>query len=479
MPPSRPSPAVFLIPCWLLFHPSIQAENPASSSDRPNILFLMADDLGWSDLGVTGSPWHRTPVLDRLAREGLRFTDAYSNGPNCAPTRACLMSGQYPPRHGIYTVASGARGQARHRKLVPVENETVLAPRFVTLAETLRAAGYQTAHFGKWHLGHPGETGPLEQGFELNVAGNHRGHPPSYFSPYRNAQLADGPDGEYLTDRLTREALAFLDRRESDRPFFLYFPFYTVHTPIQGKPEKVEKYRELLAGKKPAHPGYAAMVESLDENVGRLLAKIDELGLRESTLVIFTSDNGGLGGYEGLGTREYTSNAPLRGGKGMLHEGGIRVPLIVRWPGQVPAGKVSSTPVITLDFYPTLAALAGVTENLPALDGVNLLPILRDPEGATLPGDRALFWHFPGYLQANVQRGTWRTKPGGVIRLGRHKLIEYFEDGRRELYDLEEDIGEKRDLSSERPELVEKLHARLKEWREAVRAPLPTPVPGD
>ncbi len=450
---------------------------PAALASPPNIVLFVADDLGWTDLACSGSGYYRTPNVDRLAKSGIRFTAAYTCGPNCAPTRACLMSGQYSPRHGIYTVGSGARGQARFRKLIPVTNTTVLDTGLVTLAERLQAAGYATAHLGKWHLGPPPKAGPRQQGFDVNFAGNRTGSPRGgYFSPYKNPQLADGPPGENLTDRLSTEAANVIRqhvKRSPQQPFFVYLPFYAVHTPIQAKQELAAEYarRKPVGGH--GNPKYAAMVETMDAGVGRVLAALDELKLADKTVVIFTSDNGGLGGYGELGGstgRSITSNAPLRGGKGMLYEGGIRVPLMVRWPGQTRPGSICATPIITVDFYPTLVEIAQTT--IPAdqvADGVSFTPLLR---GRSLP-DRSLFWHFPGYLQANARKGTWRTTPAGAVRSGDWKLIQFFEDGRRELYHTGRDIGEARDLASDQPDVAKRLFTSLQAWRTRVKAPMP------
>ena len=446
----------------------------AEPKGQPNIVLIVADDLGWKDLGCYGSQFYETPHIDTLASSGMRFRSAYSCGPNCAPTRACLMTGRYTPRHGVLTVGTSARGRARYRKLVPVENKTTLAPSFVTIAELLHGAGYATAHFGKWHLGAPGAAGPREQGFDLNVGGNHSGSPRGgYFSPFKNPQLPTVPEGTHLTDLLAREVCRFI-RQQGERPFFAYVLFYAVHSPWQGKSELIEKYRSKRGSGGQSNPTYAAMIETLDDAVGRILQTLDELHLRDETVVLFYSDNGGVGGYRELGLRArgVTSQAPLKGGKGMLYEGGIRVPLIVRWPGVVDAGRVSDEPVTSVDFFPTLAELAGVTSDLPKpLDGVSLVPLW---EGAEITRD-AIYWHFPCYLQAGGGGGgQWRTTPAGAMRRGRWKLIEFFESGRLELYDLSADIGERNNLAAERPELVRDLHKELKAWRSAVSARMPS-----
>lgn len=438
---------------------------------KPNIVFVLIDDMGWRDLGCYGSKYYETPNIDRLAAESMVFSDAYTCGPNCAPTRASLMSGQYTPRHGIFTVDSSERGPKNLRKLIPQENKTVLDAGIVTIAEAIKPAGYVSAGMGKWHLGNDPGHGPIGQGFDVNVGGFQAGHPRSYFSPYKNPELKDGPGGEYLTDRLTDEALKFIEANRN-KPFFLYLPHYAVHTPLQAKNEMVGKYKAKEPSNGQGNPTYAAMIESTDQGVGRIVAKLDELGLTDNTIVIFSSDNGGVGGYKTLGIQggEITSNAPLKGGKGMLYEGGIRVPLFVRWPGVVKPGSRCDEPVITVDFYPTLLEMAGAER--PAghvLDGQSVVPMLKGD--AALDRD-AIFWHFPAYLQGGG--GTWRTTPAGAVRKDQWKLIEFFEDGRLELYNLVRDIGEKEDLAEKMPEKTKELHDLLKNWRRSVNAKVPT-----
>ena len=441
------------------------AEKPPS----PNIVLIYIDDLGWRDVGFMGSTYYETPNIDRLAAESVIFTNAYANAPNCAPSRASLLTGQYTPRHGVYTVGSPERGAAHLRKLVPSPNKTALDTGFVTLAEALKAAGYATAHVGKWHLGGAGHL-PTDQGFDVNVAGDHQGHPPSYFYPYERGtnSLPDlregGQEGEYLTDRLTDEALRFIDAH-AEGPFFLYLAHYAVHTPIQAKEAIINTYRQKPGDEAHHNPTYAAMIESVDESVGRVLGKLDALGLTDNTVVFFFSDNGGYG--------PTTSMAPLRGSKGMLYEGGIRVPLAVHGPGIRAAGRTDATPVIGTDLYPTILEMAGAA--LPPgqpLDGVSLLPLLA--EQAPL-ASRALFWHFPVYLEAyRGMSGPWRTTPAGAVRQDDYKLIEFFEDGRLELYNLHDDIGEQNDLAETMPDKVQELHALLQNWRASVQAPVPS-----
>jgi len=444
------------------------------SAAKPNVVFFYIDDLGWTDVGYMydllgrKERFYETPHIDQLAREGMVFFDAYANGPNCAPSRASLMSGQYTPRHGVYTVGDPRRGNHRYRKLEPVENTTVLGDEFVTIAEALRANGYRTASMGKWHLG----PDPRQQGFDVNVAGCHWGSPRGggYHSPLRYPNLRVPEEGVYLTDALTEKALQFITKN-ADRPFFLYLTHYAVHTPLQAKAALAAKYR----GKQPApyhrNPTYAAMIESVDQSVGAVLAKLDELGVAEDTLVVFFSDNGGFSGA--------TGNHPLRGAKGMLYEGGIRVPLVIRWPEVTEPGAVCREPVIGVDLYPTLLEITGTrTADDYPLDGVSLVPLLRDAEARL--SRPALFWHFPCYLQGrgDPHGGPFRTTPAGAIRMGDWKLIEWFETGRVELYRLRDDLGETRNLADRCPDKRNELHRALRQWREQIGAPVPkTPNP--
>jgi len=443
----------------------------SAAADRlPNIVLLVADDLGWTDLACYGSGYYQSPHIDQLAAEGMKFTDAYAYA-NCAPTRACLMTGQNTPRHGMYTVSTGARGKERDRKVIPVENIQSLDPSTPTLGTLFKSVGYVTAHVGKWHLGTPGQSGPLELGFDYNIGGFRGGMPKTYFAPYENAHLPDGPEGENLTDRLAEEAVKII-RQHRDEQFFLYLPFYAVHVPLEAKEPLIEKYkqREPVGGHH--NSTYAAMIETLDAAVGRVLQTLDELQLADETLVIFISDNGGLGGYASMGlphSRNITDNAPLKGGKGSFYEGGIRVPMIVRWPGVIAPGTECDVPVSVLDFFPTLATVADAdTPTDHPLDGTDIVPLWR---GDSIE-DRALFWHFPGYLEAYGPE-KWRTTPVSVIRDGRYKLLEFLEDGRLELYDLQEDLGEWNDLADEVPHTASKLLTKLRNWRDAVGAPLP------
>ena len=433
-----------------------------------NIVLILADDLGYGDLSSYGSDYFQTPHLDQLANQGMRFTDAYANSPNCAPTRAALLSGQYSPRTGIYTVNSSARGPVTERVLIPTKNQRSLEPRVVTLAEAIRDAGYKTAHMGKWHLGEGSETGPLGQGFDVNLAGNHRGHPASYFSPYSNAELSDGPAGEYLTQRLTTEAIGFIESNQA-QPFFLYLPYYTVHTPIQPNAKDLARIEKREPGEVHTDQRYGAMVEGMDGQVGRILAALDRLKLAENTIVVFASDNGGRS--------PETDMLPLRGSKGMLYEGGIRVPFIVRWPGVTKPATVSHEPVLTFDLYPTLVAAAGgkLPKGTP-IDGRNLAPVLADSTADL--GREAIFWHFPAYLHGyrsmseEGPRPGWRATPSSAMRAGDWKLIQSFETDTFELYNLAEDPGEKTNLASAKPEVLKRLEAQLEAWQQATDAPV-------
>lgn len=444
------------------------ATGNAHADSKPNIVVILADDLGATDLACTGSGYYLTPNLDRMAAEGVRFTQGGTCGPNCQPTRAALMSGQYGPRTGIYTVGSPSRFDTTKRPLVPVANVVELNPKVVTFAEALKGAGYATGLFGKWHLGQDDAHHPLAQGFDEAIVsmGKH--------FDFTTSPHVDVPPGTYLADFLTDCAVDFINRHK-EQPFLLCVHHYAVHSPHQAKPEMVAKFQGRPAVGGHHDPTYAGMIASVDESVGRIVKAVEDAGLGANTLVIFTSDNGGVGGYaeEGiLGGGKITSNAPLRGGKGMLYEGGVRVPWIARWPGTIAPGRVDSTPFFSVDLYPTLLELAGAKEPDPAsqpLDGLSLVPVLK---GMGALQDRDMFWHFPGYLGAGKHH--WRTTPAAAIRRGDWKLITFFEDGRRELYNLKEDPGQKHDLVASEPERMAEMAARLAGWQKAIGAPMPT-----
>jgi arylsulfatase A-like enzyme len=453
--------------CLVLGLALAESVSAAEAPRKPNIIFILADDLGWTDLGCQGSRYYETPQIDRLAADGVRFTSGYTCGPNCQPTRAALISGQYGPRTGIYTVGSIDRFDWQSRPLRPVDNVQQLPLEKVTLAQSLKKAGYSTALFGKWHLGQTGAYHPSKRGFDeaITSMGKH--------FDFVTQPKVDYPKGTYLADFLTDKALGFIERHKGE-PFFLCLHHFAVHVPHEAKPELIQRFQPKKAEGGHHDPTYAAMIASIDESVGRVLAKLDELKLAGDTLVIFASDNGGVGGYvrEGLKKAgDVTDNAPLRGGKGMLYEGGVRVPYLFRWPGRIKPGQVCDEPINSVDLYPTLLELTGAQPpaNYP-LDGVSYLGLLTG-EKQTL-GREALYWHFPGYLGAG--KGSWRTTPAGSVRAGDWKLLEFFEDGRRELYNLKEDIGEKKDLAATMPEKRDELHRKLVAWRSAVKAPMPT-----
>ncbi len=437
----------------------------ASAADKPNVVFILADDLGWTDLGVQGSKYYKTPNIDRLAAEGMRFTNGYTCGPNCQPTRAALMSGQYGPRTGVYTVGGIERFNWQTRPLRPVDNVAKLPTEIETLAETMKRAGYATGMFGKWHLGDTAEHHPSAQGFDEAIvsAGQH--------FDFNTSPKTEYPEGTYLADFLTQKAEGFLEAHKAG-PFFLYLPHFGVHSPYQAKKDIIARFKDEQGAGGHDDPTYAAMIASVDESVGRVVAKLDELGVRDNTLVIFSSDNGGVGGYESVGLvgkNGVTNNAPLKGGKGTLYEGGVRVPYIFNWPGKIEAGTLNERPINSVDLYPTLLELASAEKPQQPLDGVSYLKSLLGQDAATRG---PLFWHFPGYLGANNDQ--WRTTPCGSIRDGDWKLIEYFEDGRLELYNLANDIGETKNLAEAEPERAKKMHGAMVAWRESVGAKMPT-----
>jgi len=444
----------------------------AADVRKPNIVLFLIDDLGWMDLGCQGSTFYQTPHVDRLAREGARFTDAYAACAVCSPTRAAILTGKYPARllltdwlpSGRWDPKSKLREGRFLRELPSAE---------LTLAEALRDGGYRTASIGKWHLGGAPFSLPEHHGFDVNIGGNAHGAPGSYFFPYagdwkipgtgQRAKwnvLPDGKPDEYLTDRLTDEAVQFINQNV-DHPFFLYFPHYGVHTPLQAKAEVISKYERIPDSQRQGKPEYAAMVESIDDSVGRVMAALKELKLDANTVIVFTSDNGGF--YNA------TSNAPLRANKGAYYEGGVRVPLIIKWPGVAQPGLVASEPVTSTDLYPTCLAAAG----LPAQpnqhqDGVNLRPVLAG-EGSLAA--RSLFWHYPHYNEHPS------SVPSSAIRKGPWKLIETFDPEGIELYNLDHDLGETKNLAATETAKLTELRRELDAWREEVGAEMMKPNP--
>lgn len=433
--------------------------------DRPpNVILFVVDDLGWKDLGCQSSDYYQTPNIDRLAARGVRFTDAYAACAVCSPTRASILTGKYPARlmltqwlpAGRWDPDKNKMREGRFLRQLPLEE--------ITLAEALRPS-HATFHVGKWHLGGMPFSYPEHHGFDVNIAGSDHGAPGSYFYPYKGTwtipttgkkvvkqTLPDGEPGEYLTDRLTEEALTLIRGYET-KPFFLYLPYYAVHTPLQAKKGKMKKYEAIPESERQGPPAYAAMVETVDDSVGIVMATVEELGLTDSTHIVFTSDNGGFA--------KATDNSPLRANKGSHYEGGIRVPLIFAGP-RVREGEVSDTPVITNDLYPTILDLV----NLPSrphqhVDGVSLAGLLKHGEPIQ---ERSLFWHYPHYNQHP------QSAPVSIIRKGNWKLIEFLESGETELYDLATDLGESQNLSTEKPSRAQELQAKLDAWRTEVGA---------
>jgi arylsulfatase A len=448
---------------FLTLAPAQLTSVQAAEAKRPNIVFILIDDLGWADVGCFGSKYYQTPNIDRLAGQGMRFTDAYAACAVCSPTRASIMTGKYPARLHLTDWIAGEGDSPTHALLVP-KWQKFLPLEEVTIAEALKPAGYICASIGKWHLGGP-KYFPEHQGFDVNVAGSNLGHPPSYFWPYEGPRnrvpglKAGGHEGEYLTDRLTDAAEHFLEQHKAG-PFFLYFAHYAVHVPLQAKPAVVAKYSAKPPPGAQTNAVYAAMVESVDDSVGRILRKLDALNIASNTVVVFMSDNGGL-------WPKATSNAPLRAGKGYAYEGGVREPLIIRWPGTIQPGTQCRVPVSSIDFFPTLLEVAGARVPGP-VDGLSLVPLLR--QSGSIQRE-ALFWHYPHYWSGNLVR------PFGAVRVGDWKLIEFYEDMRVELYDLKDDLSEAHDLSQAQPEKAAQLRERLHQWREAMGAQMPTPNP--
>lgn len=448
---------LFILPA--LFFLSCQNAVPPP---QPNIILFLVDDMGWTDLGCYGNTFHETPNIDRMASEGMRFTNAYAACAVCSPSRAAIMTGKYPARLKITDWIPGHRG---NDQFITPKQYYELPLEEYSLAEALHDAGYQTFHVGKWHLGETPPYWPEHQGFQVNIGGHSKGAPGSYYFPYAKLgpgnewttrNLPDGHEnGDYLTDKLTDHALELIeDARGSSHPFFLYMAYYTVHTPQEGKPELVEKYRQKHASGDSAYDNfhYAAMVQSLDESVGRILKKLAELDIEEETFIVFTSDNGGLAGGR------FNGNAPLRAGKGTHYEGGIREPFIVRWPGKVAAGTTSEAIVSGQDIYPTLLDIAGANLQHP-VDGKNLWPEINEGRKEE---ERTVFWHYPHFH---------RGRPVSVIRRGDWKLIEFLETGNLELYHLKEDIAEENNLAATKPELAQELRQILDTWRKEVEAP--------
>lgn len=461
---------LFLLLCiFAFFSCSTQNEKHKTfSASKPNIVFILIDDMGWTDVGFMGTEYYQTPNIDRLAKGGMIFTQAYANAANCAPTRACLLSGQYSPRHGVFTVAGSDRGKSKDRRLIPIVNNETLPLDKITIAEALKPAGYVSAAIGKWHIGNTQQKQGFDVGMERYDIGYKRGH-------FKE-------DGEYLTDRLTDEAVKFI-KDNKEKPFFLYLAHHAVHTPIQAKENMIEKYSEKEGVGCHNQAEYAAMIESVDESVAKVNQTLDELGLSENTILIFFSDNGGHG--------TYTCQKPLRGGKGMYYEGGIREPMFVYWPGNIKAGTTCENSIISTDFYPTFLDLAGA-EDPPnyTLDGKSIVPLFEGKESIER---HAIFWHFPGYLEAykgltEASRDPiFRTRPVSVIRKGDWKLLQFHEEwaldggfeniktnNAVELYNIKDDIGEVNNLCNVEIKKRNELLQDLLTWQKETGAPIPT-----
>ena len=463
----------WLVLGWILtLHPCFGDD---ADSIRPHVVYINADDLGVQDVGFNDNAF-RTPNLDRLATQGMTFTNAYAPAANCSPSRACVLSGLWTPRHGVYTVGQSDRGKSKDRKLIPTKNTQFLASKVVTLAETLKSAGYRTIHLGKYHIGRD----PLANGFDENVGGDQNGSPAGgYYSPWNKGEMARWsstvPDPSHRIDVFVREAQRFLKENHSRGPMFVHFSPYLVHSPLTAVPEYVAGYED-----RGIDPRYGSMVEKFDQAVGKLLETLERLKIAKRTIVIFSSDNGGIAAIH--------SQSPYRGGKGSYYDGGIREPMLVRWPGVVEPGSRCEEIVNTLDLYPTLVEVAEIDvgeievgeidgAEPVRLDGVSLVPLLR---GTDEWQPVTQYWHFPVYLQKyagkkdDARDALFRTRPGSAMRDGRWKLHEYFEDGAIELYDLESDPGERQNLVAEKPDVAQRLHQKLRAWRERTAAPVPT-----
>ena len=454
--------------CCVVFLPLAAFAQLGERPARPNIVLILADDLGWRDVQYQGSDFYETPNIDRLAQQGMVFTQAYAGAGNCAPSRAVLVSGQYGPRHGVYAVGSTDRGPKNLMRMVPIPNKSGLAPSNVTLAEALKASGYTTGIFGKWHLGGPQGASPSVQGFD------------TVYDPRPNPNVwRDEPEDPKGLFSITRAVGTFAETNK-DRPFFAFVAHHAIHGALEARPASLARFKSKRPGAQHSAAMYAACLYDLDDGVGQLLARLKALGLEKNTLVIFTSDNGG--------TQE-SSQEPLRGSKGGYYEGGIREPFIAYWPGVIAAGTRNTTPIHNVDFYPTFVALAGGA--VPAgktLDGESLVPLFGG-QNARLKR-QAIFWHFPGYLNGAVIRGrdpVFRTRPVSVIRKGDWKLHLYHEewqlDGGREkiatnnaveLYNIAADIGERNNLAAANTAKRDELLDDLLAWLKATNAPLPT-----
>ena len=446
----------------LLFIYSCQ--NNIVDKEKPNVVLIVADDLGWSDLSYMGSTYYETPNIDKLSKSGMTFYNGYASSANCAPSRASMLTGKYHPFHGIYSVKNSDRGNKKTRKIIPIKTKTKLELEYFILPEMLKSKGYSTGHFGKWHMGPKGYY-PEQMGFDINIGGNEHGGPGSYFSPYKYPNMSNGPKDEYLTDRIGDEVVKFIEKNKENN-FFAYVPFFSVHTPIQSKSEYEKKYRNKESNEYHNREDYAGMIQSLDENIGKILEKINKLNLSKNTLIIFTSDNGGI--------KAISNQHPLRAGKGSYYEGGIKVPMIFSWPEKIQAGSTSNERVSNIDFYPTIKKIIGYNKTID-LDGEDLTPIFN----SKALKKRELYFHFPIYLEpynVHLDSGSdplFRTRPGSVIIKDNWKLHHYYEDNNFELYNLENDISESKNLIDINKEKKAELLKDLNNWRSKNNAPIP------
>lgn len=439
-----------------------------SSQQKPNIIFVLADDLGWTDLKCTGSDFYETPNIDKLRENGILFTQAYSNAPNSAPSRASLMTGLYTPRHGIYTVNPPDRGKAENRKLIAKNNKDILDTSIITFPEILKDNGYQTIHIGKWHLGDDStDTGPLANGFDINIAGSKIGSPYSYYYPFytneskklQNLSLED-KSTHYLTDRLTKEAIEQI-KNNKDKPFFIYLSHYAVHTPLQAINEIKEKYDNKKSGKYHNNSTYAAMIESLDNSVGAIVKTLEEIDEIDNTIIVFFSDNGGV--LNGI-----TDNSPLRGEKGTPYEGGNRVPLIICYPNNINKNITSDIPIMGIDIFPTILDIANIKHSH-ATDGKSFKIVLTEDEAKHLK-DRNLFFYFPAYLESYGSKNKFRATPYASIISDEWKLIYFFENNKVELYNLKNDIGENNNRANTDADRATHMTNILFNWMQKIGA---------
>lgn len=449
----------------LLFFSVHQCGKKAHQQLPPNILIINVDDLGWADPSFMGNRFYETPAIDELSSRGMIFTQGYAAAANCAPSRACMMTGMNTPRHGIYTVGSSERGRSADRRLIPVANKVILHDSLTTLSEALQVYGYTTCHAGKWHL----SENPKDYGFDYTIGGSNAGHPKSYKAPYGNVNL-EAPENEYLTDNVMNHVLEFLDSRHGD-PFFLYYAPYAVHTPIQAVDSLLYKFQSKQGPAGMSDPEYATMLNNLDRNIGRLIRKLKDLDFYNNTFIIFTSDNGGL--------YRISHQKPLRAGKGSYYEGGIRVPLFFVWEGKIEAGINETVPAVNLDFFPTILDIIDAELPGKSFDGIDLAPLLLKNK---MPETRPLFWHFPIYLEGgniDTYDTIFRTRPGSAIRYGDWKLQHFYENGIIELYNLASDPGEENNLVDSFSEKAEELQSMLDTWIDETGAFIPSEINPD